>query len=86
MLAGSVAGGMETNVGGLDRTARLVAGPLLLVVGLAALAELLPLGAVVGGLALLVGVVFTVTGLTRRCILNQLLGINTARPGRGSRE
>jgi hypothetical protein len=68
---------MEQNVGGLDRTARLVAGPVLLVVGLASLAELLPLGATVGVVAAVVGVVFLATGLSRRCLLNSLLGIDT---------
>lgn len=69
---------MEQNVGGMDRTARLVAGPLLLLVGIATLVEVLPFGTVVGGVALLIGVVFLVTGLTRTCILNRLLGIDTS--------
>lgn len=70
---------MEQNVGGMDRTARLVAGPLLLLVGVAVLAEIAPGGVAVGGAGLLLGAVFTVTGLTRKCILNQLLGVNTCR-------
>lgn len=69
---------MEQNVGGLDRTARLLAGPLLALAGIAALVELLPLGTAVGAVALLIGVVFLVTGLTRTCILNRLLGIDTS--------
>lgn len=69
---------MEQNVGGLDRTARLALGPVLLVVGLAALLEVLPLGTVGGALAVLVGVVFLVTGMTRTCVLNRLLGIDTS--------
>jgi hypothetical protein len=69
---------MERNVGGFDRTARLLAGPLLLLVGVAALLELVPGGVAVGGVALLLGVVFTVTGLTRKCVLNQLLGVDTS--------
>ncbi|MEF8785459.1 MAG: DUF2892 domain-containing protein [Haloarculaceae archaeon] len=69
---------MEQNVGGLDRTARLVAGPLLALVGIAALVEVLPLGTVPGAIALLLGVVFLVTGLSRTCILNRLLGIDTS--------
>ncbi len=69
---------MEQNVGGLDRTARLLAGPLLALTGIAALVELLPLGTAVGAVALLIGVVFLVTGLTRTCILNRLLGIDTS--------
>ncbi len=70
---------METNVGGLDRTARLVAGPLLLIVGIAAIAELLPLGTVVGAVAAVFGLVFLVTGLSRMCIINQLLGVDTSK-------
>jgi uncharacterized membrane protein len=70
---------METNVGGLDRTARLVVGPILLVVGLAALAELLPLGTAIGAIAAVVGLVFVVTGTTRKCILNRLVGIDTSK-------
>ena len=69
---------MEQNVGGLDRTARLVLGPLLVLVGLAAVVELLPLGMPVAAAALLVGLIFVVTGLTRTCVLNSLLGIDTS--------
>ena len=69
---------MNQNVGGLDRTARLVAGPLLVLVGAAALLEAIPGGLAVGAVALLLGVVFTVTGMTRKCILNRLLGIDTS--------
>lgn len=69
---------MEQNVGGMDRTARLVVGPILLLVGIAALAELIPGGIAAGGVALLLGLVFTVTGTTQRCILNRLLGVDTS--------
>ncbi|WP_302080102.1 YgaP family membrane protein [Salinibaculum rarum] len=70
---------MEQNVGGLDRTARLVVGPILAIVGIATLLEVLDLGTVFGAAALLFGVVFLVTGLTRVCFLHRLLGINTCR-------
>lgn len=69
---------MEQNVGGYDRIARLIAGPLLLVVGLASVAELLPLGMAVGVAAAVVGLVFVVTGTTKFCILNRLLGLDTS--------
>jgi hypothetical protein len=77
---------MEKNVGGIDRIARLVFGPILLVVGAAAIAGVgisvsSTLGLAVAGLALLVGVVFTVTGLTQKCILNELIGLNTLKQG-----
>lgn len=69
---------MEQNVGGMDRTARLIAGPLLVLVGAGALLEAVPGGMAVGAVALLLGAVFTVTGLTRMCILNKVLGIDTS--------
>lgn len=70
---------MEQNVGGLDRTARLVAGPLLLLVGIAVLAEMLEFGTVVGVAAVVVGAVFLGTGLTQRCLLHRIFGINTCK-------
>ncbi|MFC7028356.1 DUF2892 domain-containing protein [Halomicroarcula sp. GCM10025324] len=73
---------MEKNVGGLDRIARLVLGPALLLVGVAALAGLFTLaagttGLVVAGLLLVVGAVLTVTALTQKCPLNSLIGLDT---------
>ena len=68
---------MERNVGGLDRTARLVAGPILAVVGVAMVLELLPLGAVAGGALLLVGVILAVTGGIQWCPINRALGVDT---------
>jgi uncharacterized membrane protein HdeD (DUF308 family) len=68
---------MERNVGGLDRTVRLVVGPLALLAGLGVFADLLPANPLVGGALLVVGVVLTVTGVTQRCLLNRLLGIDT---------
>lgn len=57
---------MGRNVGGYDRIARLVVGPALLLVGAGALTELLPLGLPAAAVALVVGVVFLVTGLARQ--------------------
>jgi hypothetical protein len=68
---------METNVGGYDRTARLIIGPILLLLGIAALVEIIRLGTTLGIIVLVLGAVFTVTGVSRKCILNQLLGVNT---------
>lgn len=70
---------MERNVGGYDRIARLVAGPVLLLVGIAAFAKLVPLGIPVAAIALVVGAVFLGTGVMRQCPLNSVLGINTCR-------
>ena len=77
---------MEKNVGGYDRIARFVAGPVLIVVGLAAFGGLLTLasgtlGLVLAGIAALVGVVLTVTAATQQCPLNAAIGMNTYRSG-----
>ena len=73
---------MEKNVGGYDRLARLVFGPVLLVVGAAGLAGILTitagtLGLLFAGALFVVGAVFLVTGVTQRCMLNGLLGLDT---------
>lgn len=80
---------MEKNVGGYDRIARLVVGPILVVLGVASylgyvLAVSDTLGYAVAGLAVLVGPVFVVTGVLQRCVLNSLVGTNTAESGSGS--
>lgn len=73
---------MEKNVGGYDRIARLVVGPVLILLGLASYLGVVlppadtPAYALVG-LVLLVGVVFVVTGATRVCFLNRILAVNT---------
>ena len=68
---------MERNVGGIDRTARLVAGLLLALTGVLALLNVLPLGTPAGiGLALVGAVVFG-TGATQQCLAYRLFGINT---------
>jgi hypothetical protein len=77
---------MEKNVGGLDRTGRLVLGPILLVVGIALAAEFVAVvsgmtALVLGGVLALFGLVFIGTGLTQMCIINSLLGINTLEKG-----
>ena len=77
---------MKKNVGGIDRIARFIVGPLLVVVGLAALGGLVTLaagtlGVVVAALALLLGAVFTATAATQKCPINSLLGLNTYRAG-----
>lgn len=78
---------MEKNVGGIDRIARLVLGPVLILVGAVGLygvegfALVGTLGIVLGALAILVGLVFTVTGATQKCVLHEVLGIDTYRGG-----
>lgn len=68
---------MDCNVGGLDRTARLVVGPLLVVVALVAFADYVSLGPVVTGVALAVGLVLGVTGAVQKCPLNAVFGVDT---------
>ncbi len=75
---------MEKNVGGYDRRTRLLVGPVLLVVGIAALAGLLSiaagtLGMALAVLALVVGAVLTITARTQQCPMNSMLGRNTYR-------
>jgi len=75
---------MKQNVGGYDRLARFVVGPLLIVVGVAALGGLVTLasgtlGLVAAGVAVLAGAILTVTAATRKCPLNAAIGLNTYR-------
>ncbi|WP_225333461.1 YgaP family membrane protein [Halomicrobium urmianum] len=74
---------MEKNVGGYDRIARLVVGPILLLVAVAVLAGVVTVTGLLGAAlivgALLVGLVLLVTGFTQRCPLNDVLGIDTYR-------
>lgn len=73
---------MKKNVGGYDRIARFVVGPLLIAVGGAAFGGLLTLasgtlGLVLAAAAVLIGGILTVTATTRKCPLNSAIGMNT---------
>ena len=68
---------MEENVGGVDRTARLIGGPLAAVVGALALVGTVPGGTALGAGLLAVGLILFGTGVTQFCLLHRLLGINT---------
>jgi disulfide bond formation protein DsbB len=71
---------MEKNVGGYDRIARFVVGPLLLVVGLVGISGAFGTGTpglALAGIALLVGAILSVTATTQKCPLNSTLGIDT---------
>lgn len=79
---------MEKNVGGYDRIARFVVGPILIVVGAAALLGLFTIAAGTLGLAIavvavLVGLVLSVTATTQKCPLNSVVGLNTYRGKEG---
>jgi hypothetical protein len=68
---------MDKNVGGIDRTGRIVIGLVVAIAGVAALAGYWAVGAVVGGVALLVGAILLVTGTTQKCPINEAAGIDT---------
>lgn len=74
---------MDRNVGGFDRKARLVAGPLLLVIGLVSFVGPVDLGiwgslgVVAAGTLLVAGGILTVTGATQKCPANQVAGLDT---------
>jgi len=68
---------MEPNVGGMDRLARLVLGPVLALVGIGVVLGSLPGGTGVGAAVAVLGTVLLVTGLTQRCLLHRVFGIDT---------
>lgn len=70
---------MERNVGGYDRLARLVVGPVLLIAGVAAIADLVSVGLPIAAVVLVVGAVLLTTGAVSQCPLNSLLGVNTCK-------
>jgi hypothetical protein len=70
---------MEPNVSGLDRTARLVGGLLVALVGIVSFAGLLPLGSTVGAVLTVVGLIILGTGLTQQCLAYRLFGVDTCK-------
>jgi hypothetical protein len=74
---------MEKNVGGYDRIARLVLGPVMTIGALAIYFEMLAVAGTLGAAlivaGLFVGAVLLVTGATQYCPLNSVLGIDTSR-------
>jgi membrane protein implicated in regulation of membrane protease activity len=63
---------MKCNVGGIDRTIRIVVGIALLIIGLVA-----PIGMTWQIIALVVAAVALVTAFVRFCPGNAMFGINT---------
>jgi uncharacterized membrane protein len=76
---------MKKNVGGMDRTARLVVGPLLVLAGIAGYAGMLTLAvgplpqALTSVAVFLIGAILLVTGFVQKCPLNQVLRLDTYR-------
>ena len=70
---------MEPNVGGIDRTGRIVIGIVAALAGIAALAGYLAVSAIVGAVAVAVGAILFVTGTTQKCPINEAAGIDTTK-------
>lgn len=70
---------MNKNVGGIDRSGRIVIGVIAAIAGIAAVLGYWGAGAVVGAIALLVGIVLLVTGTTQKCPINEAAGIDTTK-------
>ncbi len=67
---------MKCNVGGIDRTVRIVLGIVLLVAGLTA-----PISTVWQIVALVVAAIAFITAFVRFCPINWMLGIDTSKGG-----
>jgi len=67
---------MNCNVGGIDRTVRIVAGIALLLVGL-----LVPMQTLWQAVVLLIAAVALITAFVHFCPANAMLGINTCGGG-----
>mgnify|MGYP006298965135 CR=1 FL=1 len=65
---------MQCNVGGADRWIRIIAGVVLLLIGI-----FVPMGTVWQTIVLIVGAIGLVTGLIRFCPASLVLGINTCK-------
>ena len=69
----------EQNVGGLDRTARLVIGGLLILAAILIYIDFRAFGIAAADIAVVVGAILLTTGVTQKCPINQAAGINTLR-------
>ncbi|MFC7073957.1 DUF2892 domain-containing protein [Halovenus rubra] len=68
---------MKKNVGGIDRTGRIVLGVLGLTAGAAIVGDVLEVGLAVGGVAVLFGLIMLFTGTTQKCPINEAAGVDT---------
>lgn len=68
---------MEPNVGSLDRIVRFGIGLVLVLVGIAAVADVLAVEPVVGLVALAAGAILVGTGAARTCPAYRILGVDT---------
>jgi len=72
---------MNKNVGGLDQTGRIIIAVIAGIAGIAALTGYWRAGAVVGGVALVIGAILLVTGTTQKCPINEAIGVDTTERG-----
>ena len=70
---------MESNVGDMDRTARLAGGAAVALLGVLTLLNVLSLGSTAGVVMVVIGAIVFGTGLTRQCPAYRLVGINTCK-------
>ena len=68
---------MKKNVGGIDRTGRIIIGAIVVIAGIAAFAGYFAVGAVIGAVAVVIGAILLVTGTTQKCPINSAIGIDT---------
>ena len=67
----------EKNVGGWDRLLRLIVGPVLIVISAGAVVGFISISPALIVLSAIVGPILTVTGLTQKCPVNNLIGMDT---------
>ena len=70
---------MQKNVGGIDRTGRLVIGAIAVLAGVAALLGYWAVGIVTAVIALVIGAILLVTGTTQKCPINDAAGVDTTK-------
>ncbi len=68
---------MQKNVGGIDRTGRIVIGAIAVLAGIAALMGYWAVGIVTAVIALVIGAILLVTGTTQKCPINDAAGVDT---------
>jgi len=68
---------MQKNVGGIDRTGRIVIGVIAVLAGIAALMGYWAVGIVTAVIALVIGAILLVTGTTQKCPINDAAGVDT---------
>ncbi|MDY6778778.1 MAG: DUF2892 domain-containing protein [Candidatus Nanohaloarchaea archaeon] len=69
---------MKHNVGGMDRTGRLIVGTVLLIAGLAAATGRLQMGVTVGAAGIVIGTILIGTGATQTCPIYAVAGLDTS--------